>query len=138
MGDESFSMMEFSSIDYSSTFIKLKDGTLRIKKYYAWDGSTVPLKKGLKWTTAILTFGFFIWDSDKYCKDASLIHDALYQIIRECKFSDTCDYRKLADDIYLRKLLLTKMPKWQANMRYKALRRFGSTKKQVIRPIYET
>jgi hypothetical protein len=126
MGDEVFSMLEFSSVEYSNGFIRLKDGELRIKKYYAWDGSSVPLKKFYKW----------LWDSDKHCKEASLIHDSLYQVIRVLGLSE--DYRKMADDIYLRKLLVTKMPDWQANMRYKALRKFGNTDRYEESPIFET
>jgi hypothetical protein len=123
MGDEVFSMMEFSSIEYSSRFIRIEDGTLRVKKFYAWDGSSVPGKKYIKW----------IWDCDRFCKTASLIHDSLYQIIREKDLSE--DYRLRADVIYRKRCIRAGMKEWQANLRFWALRKWGSTKHHKPNPI---
>ena len=61
-------------------FIKItKDGMLTIKKGYAWDGPSGP---------TFDTKNFMI---------GSLVHDALYQLIREKKIS--LDQRKQADEI---------------------------------------
>ena len=98
-------------------FISLDYGVLVIKKNYVWDGSSVPLKKWYSW----------IWDSDKYCKNASLIHDALTQLIREGLLSK--EYRLYADQLYKKMCIAGGMGKRQANLRYWTLRKFSKIKK---------
>lgn len=96
-----------------SGFIKLGDGFLWIGPRYCWDGSSVPLKKYIKW----------IWDCDKYCKTASLVHDALCQLIREGLLP--MSYKQRVDEIYRDMCIKGGMGKLQANIRYKCLRKFG-------------
>ncbi len=95
-------------------YIRLRNGTLTVKKHYHWDGSSVPLKKYYKW----------LWDSDKYCKTASLFHDALCQLIRENLLHKK--YKPYIDLLYKNMLIESGMSKWQANLRYLALRKFGN------------
>ena len=59
-----------------TSFICLQDGYIGIKAGYAWDGSSIPGKKFLRAIT------FKRYDGDRYCKEASLVHDALYQLMR--------------------------------------------------------
>lgn len=94
-------------------FIKIKEGVLTIRKNYAWDGSSVPLKKWFKW----------IYDADRYCKKASLTHDALCQLMREGLLDRK--YKEYIDGLYRDMCILGGMGKRQANLRYKFLRRFG-------------
>jgi hypothetical protein len=94
--------------------------TLFINKHYAWDGSSIPLKK---------SWGLF-WDSDRFCKRASLVHDSLCQLIRAGSLD--LHHRLYADGLYRDMCIEDGMPKWQANMRYWALRKFGGT--EVVKP----
>jgi hypothetical protein len=96
-----------------NNYISLDHGTLILKENYAWDGSSIPLKKYFKW----------IWDSDKYCKTASLVHDAFCQLMRE----DLLDkkYKRYVDGFYKYMCMLGGMGKRQANLRYWFLRKFG-------------
>ena len=124
--NESFLVPGFDDVNFQNAFINMQEGELAIKKYYAWDGSSVPLKKFIKW----------LWDSDRYCKKASIVHDALYQIINRKGLDDS--YRLSADVYYRRQCITDGMAQWQANMRYRALRRFGSAKRSVPKPILVT
>ena len=90
------------------------DGDLTIKQGYAWDGSTIPFKKWFKW----------LWDADKYCKIASLVHDALCQLMREGLLSKT--YKPYIDKLYRNTCIRDGMGKRQANLRYRALRLAGN------------
>jgi hypothetical protein len=94
-------------------YLDLSDGTLIIKKGYTWDGAS-----GAVDTKNIMT--------------GALIHDALYQLIREgvigIKDKDKCD-----------KILQTiceseGMSKFRAWLVYKAVKRFGTsaTKSRII------
>ena len=94
-------------------YITLDDGELTIREGYAWDGSSVPLKKWFSW----------IWDSDKHCKTASLVHDALCQLMRESLISKS--YKEFADGLYRDMCIEGGMSKFQAGLRYKALRSAG-------------
>ncbi len=60
----------------NTPFIFLTKNTLRIHNGYAWDGSSIPGKKFL-WAIT-----FKRYDGDRYCKEASLVHDAFYQLMR--------------------------------------------------------
>ena len=63
-------------------FIKLtKDGTLTVKKGYAWDGPSGPVA-----------------DTKEHMR-ASLVHDALYQLMRG-KYLNTEGDRKKADKLF--------------------------------------
>lgn len=95
-------------------YIRLRNGVLTVKKHYAWDGSSIPFKKYYKW----------LWDSDKYCKIASLFHDALSQLMREDLLSKK--YKAYIDFLYKNMLIEGGMNKWQANLRYWFLRKFGN------------
>lgn len=104
----------------SILYVYIENGILHIIKHYAWDGSSIPLKSYYSW----------IWDSDKYCKIASLVHDALCQLIRAGELGLV--YREYADGLYRDMSIEGGMPKWQADFRYWALRKFG--KSEVVKP----
>ena len=98
----------------SHKYITLCDGELIVRDGYAWDGSSIPLKGVLK---------LFGWDSDKYCKTASLIHDALCQLMREGLLAKT--YKAYIDDFYRGMCVQGGMSEFQAKLRYKGLRSAG-------------
>lgn len=100
-------------------FVRIEDQELIIRKYYAWDGSTIPAKN---------LFRIFGWNSDKFCKIASLVHDALYQLMR-AELLDR-EYKDYADQLYRDLCIKGGMSNWQANLRYWALKKFGSLKYQ--------
>ena len=95
-------------------YIVLDMGEMIIKTGYAWDGSSIPLKKWFKW----------VWDSDRYCKTASLVHDALSQLMREGLLDKS--YKEYADGLYKDMCIAGGMGKWQAGLRYKGLRASGN------------
>ncbi len=97
----------------SHKYITLDQGELTIRKGYCWDGSSVPLKKYFKW----------IWNADKYCKTASLVHDALCQLMREGLLSKS--YKAYIDGLYRDMSIQGGMGKRQAKLRYKFLRSAG-------------
>ncbi len=103
------------SLECKHRFIQIENGMLIIKAGYAWDGSSVPFKQLTK----------FIWNSDKGSMNASLVHDALCQLMR-IGFIST-GFKLLADELY-RDLCLTgdadgnKLSRWNANLRFKGLR----------------
>ncbi len=103
-------------------FVTLLDGVLVIQKNYQWDGSTVPLKKWYRW----------IWDSDKYCKVASLCHDALYQLMQRGLLST--EHKLYIDRFYEQAIIKGGMGKRQAAVRFWALNKFAKVK---IIPIAE-
>lgn len=80
--------------DYHPYF-RIKDGKLRIEPAFLWDGSSIPGKGLLK----MITRG--LYDGDRYCKDASLVHDPSCQMLRlgllPMKHKDTIDrlYEKM-------------------------------------------
>ena len=94
-------------------YISLDQGVLIIKFSYAWDGSTIPLKKWFSW----------LYDFDKYCKMASLVHDSLCQLMRE----DLLDkkHKELIDSIYRDMCIKGGLSKRNADRRYKCLRKYG-------------
>ncbi len=93
--------------DIFTDFIDLKeDGELRVKNSYAWDGPSGPVidtKENLR---------------------ASLVHDALYQLMRLEELSSRT-YRKTADKIFRNICKKDGVSSISANVYYKALRRFG-------------
>ncbi len=117
-------------------YIGLVEGSLWVGPRYCWDGSSIPFKKYFKW----------IWDADKYCKTASLVHDALCQLIREKLLPMI--YKQRVDAIYrdliieyvvkinkkaktrwqkLRAKIRLKRVTFEANSRYWCLRKFGDS-----------
>ena len=91
-------------VQTSDLFVTLKDsGCIAIAKGYAWDGSSCSL--------------------DHYSIRASLVHDALYQLIREGLLDKK--YRKQADQLYRDMLIEDGLLKANAWLRYWALRGFA-------------
>ena len=90
--------------DIVSEFIHLYiDGTLIIFSGYAWDGPfgpTIDTRSSMR---------------------GSLVHDALYQLIREGKLPGS--FRKLADIELRRYLIKDRMLKCRANIWYKSVRK---------------
>ena len=92
-------------------YISLNHGSLIIKVGFAWDGSSVPLKRFIpQW----------VYDFDKYCKIASLVHDSLCQLIREELLSKS--HKRYIDGLYRDMCIEGGMSKRQANLRYRILR----------------
>lgn len=125
----------------------LDDGAFLEKRGYCWDGSSVPYKKLLRIAS------LWIYDPDKYCKEASLTHDGLCQAIREgllpaiCKLEADLLYRKMCIEgrkAKTKKLTAKKLKKiraWAAK-RYWAVREFGEAgikpEKKPRNKIYDT
>jgi len=109
---------EITGFSFNNRYMAmLENGQIFSKAGYAWDGSSIPYKKFLR----ILTMG--IYDPDKYCKTASLIHDTFYQAIREGLLSK---HEKIKADILYRQMCIEGgMSEGWATGRYKALRKFG-------------
>ena len=121
--------------EFDNRYMKLLDnGQLFVQAGYAWDGSSIPHKKLFQ----RLSLG--LYDPDKYCKVASLIHDALCQAMREGLFP-AC-WKPEIDCLY--KIMCTEggMSKRQAERRFKALRKFGDVgiqpEKNPRNKIYDT
>lgn len=94
------------------------DGTLLVKKGYAWDGSSGPT-----------------WDSNNTMLP-SLVHDVGYQILRESQMVPATGdfgaynelferYRKRWDEVYYDKLIETGTWKIRAWWHHKGVRLFG-------------
>jgi len=94
-----------------------EDGTLILKKGYAWDGSS----------------GVF---DTKSSQQASAEHDAFYKLMRYGLLSH--DVKKSVDKRYRNKCVEDGMWRWRANMRYNALIKIeaytkSSKKKKIYR-----
>lgn len=83
------------------------DGTLTIRKGYAWDGPSGP---------TIDTLDFM---------RGSLVHDALYQLMREGHL-DRTSFREVADRLLQAICIEDGMPKFRAWVVYQAVHRFGN------------
>ncbi len=93
--------------DIVTPFIALTtEGELTIKSRYAWDGASGP------------TF-----DTKTFMR-GSLVHDALYQLMREGHL-DYKKYRKYADELLRDICKEDGMAKWRAWYVYTAVRIFG-------------
>lgn len=116
--------IKHTDIECQSDFVTVKNNTLTIKAGYAWDGSSIPLK-GL----SRLTFG--LYDPDKYCKEASLIHDAFYQLMRFHLLGR--NYKYAIDRLYEKMCIDGGMNKKAAARRYWAVKHFGA---RTLKPRY--
>jgi len=93
--------------DIKTEFIDLDpDGKLTVKKGYAWDGPSGPVK-----------------DTKENLR-ASLVHDALYQLIRNNELK-TRTHRKAADQEFKDICKADGVSNLRASVYYKALRKFG-------------
>lgn len=105
-----YSIPEFSGISFRSFYLILEDGQLTIAENYAWDGASGPT-----------------WD-DKSNMRSSLVHDALYQILRESVL--TSDERKrlrrIADQVLHDYCVEDGMNKIRAKLWYGLIQTFGS------------
>jgi len=86
-------------------YISINDGCITIKEGYAWDGPSGPTI-----------------DTTDFLK-GSLIHDALYQLMREKYLPG--HYRKLADKELEKICIKQGMPKWRVWYVYYGVRWFG-------------
>ena len=99
------SLKKDAAIDY---VILNKNGKILIKENYAWDGPSGPTI-----------------DTKNFMR-GSLVHDALYQLIREGKLNDKED-RKTADRILRDLCKEDGMSAVRAGIVYKAVRWFGKS-----------
>jgi len=86
-------------------FVWLDHGLLTISEGYAWDGPSGPAIDTRTWMRA------------------SLVHDALYQLMREDHLPR--ELRKLVDDLMRAHLLEDGMSRFRAWYSYRAVRFFG-------------
>ena len=117
--DETFIFEELtvsSSVD--TPYITAVGSVFLVKKGYAWDGSSIPLKRIIKF----ISFGF--WDLDRYCKKASCHHDIFYQLMRLGLMSRL--YKDRVDEIYKKECIVDGMSEWEANVRFWCLQKFGN------------
>ncbi len=95
--------------DIETDFIDLDtNGSLLVKKGYAWDGPSGP-----------------VIDTDENMR-ASLVHDALYQLMRNKELSSRT-HRKAADQLFKDICKDDGVSNLRASIYYKALRRFGKS-----------
>ena len=99
------SVPKLKRINFHSMYLSLQDGVLTISVGYAWDGPSGP------------TF-----DTKDFMR-GSLVHDALYQLMREGAISRAL-YRKYADQLLREICLEDGMSKFRAWYVYKAVRMF--------------
>ncbi len=93
--------------DIETDFIALDTaGNLFIKNGYAWDGPSGP-----------------VVDTEENMR-ASLVHDALYQLMRNKELS-TRTHRKAADQLFKDICKDDGVSNFKASVYYKALRKFG-------------
>jgi hypothetical protein len=89
-----------------NSFVMLTaDGRLVIAAGYAWDGASGPIPQ------------------DSTVMRGSLVHDALYQLMRECGLS--VRWKAEADALLKRMCIADGMPAWQAWIVHAAVRVFG-------------
>jgi hypothetical protein len=82
------------------------DGNLLVKEGYAWDGPSGPVK-----------------DTEENMR-ASLVHDALYQLMRNKELSSRT-HRRAADQLFKDLCKADGVSNFWASAYYKALRKFG-------------
>ena len=97
----------FPAEDIATDFIELDTwGELTVRNAYAWDGPSGP-----------------VIDTPQNLR-ASLVHDALYQLMRLGELSARSQ-RKNADKVFRDICKEDGVSGWTANVYYKALRKFG-------------
>ena len=101
----------------TSDFVMIEGRHIIIKKHYSWDGSSIPGKRFME----RITFGKY--DPDKYCKEASLVHDSFYQLMR-LNLLDR-KHKDAIDRLYQKMCIQGGMSKRQAARRYWAVKTFG-------------
>ena len=94
-----------SSLAVPEPYVCIKNGYLIIKKYYAWDGPSGPS-----------------FDTKTFMR-GSLVHDALYQLMREETLSK--DYKDYADNLLRTICLEDGMSPFRAWYVYQAVHIFG-------------
>jgi len=96
-------------LEYQHEYFFLRKSKLAIKKGYAWDGASGPT-----------------WD-DKTNYRGSLVHDVLYQVLRESPLTDSTRsmFRAMADKYLIELCLEDGMSKLRAKLWYFFIRRFG-------------
>ena len=93
--------------DIEANFIDLDtSGSLLVKKGYAWDGPSGP-----------------VIDTEENMR-ASLVHDALYQLMRNSHLSSRT-HRKAADKLFKDICKEDGVSNFRASAYYRALRKFG-------------
>ena len=93
--------------DIVTDFIDLDThGKLTVKKGYAWDGPSGPVK-----------------DTPRNMR-GSLVHDALYQLMR-CRELSARTHRRAEDEVFRTLCKEDGVSNLRASVYYKALRRFG-------------
>jgi len=116
--DDFKASLNFECPDVESDYIRIKDNVLYIKKGYAWDGCSGPTIDSIK------------------SMRASLVHDALYQLIRYSLIP--AKFRLLADLLFYVILKLDRFNPMRAWYYYQAVKNFAckaaspSHKKKVI------
>lgn len=104
------------NLELNSEFIDIKQNVLLIKSGYAWDGaSCIPDIKN---------------------KVAALVHDALYQLIRQ-ELLNKEKAKKSADILFMYMCRDEGTPKWISQIYYKSLEKFGDKAATKPREIYE-
>lgn len=99
-----FSVPEIGIIDHS--FLNIIDGALTIMQGYAWDGPSGPTI-----------------DTNDFMR-GSLVHDALYQLMREGLLDQS--FRQLADALLHSLCIEDGMSKFRAAYVYNAVHEFGA------------
>lgn len=94
-------------IVFENDFIALEKGMLLIRKGYCWDGASGPTFDTLS------------------TMRASLVHDALYQLIREGVIG--MPFRRFADKLFYKMLREDGMGRLRAWYFYRAVRQFGES-----------
>ncbi len=124
------------SFNESFPYISLKDKVLTVLYSYAWNGSSVPFKKRLRELSIVIrifTIGIPIvpiYDADKWCKIASLFHDAVCQLIREGLLP--MSVKEYVDKYYRNLCIIERMKKWEA-LKPRTYKQILSYKKKVVR-----
>ena len=113
-------MTDIKGLSISTPFVRLRrDGTMTIRKGYAWNGSN--------------------WSIDWKSKTASMYHDAGYQFMRLGMLDKK--YREYLDELYRIILLEKGLWKLLADFRYTVLRNFGGTSAKLTgkpeNPVFE-
>ena len=90
---------------HSSKYISISPKRLQIHAGYAWDGPSGPVR-----------------DTKKTMR-ASLIHDALYQLLREVILMPS--FKDQADQIFKQICIEDGVPRWRAHLYCLALKKFG-------------